>query len=508
MRAVLLGFFMGFLLIAPIKAIPQEQGMTMDEAIARALEKNPQLLRLKEELGVAKGRIGEAFSYAYPQIDFAFTYGYIPDPPSYSVSPESILQESGVSRKAGPLSGPLGLGLPGALTLPTFGGNRLSIGDSHNLIGNVALTQALYAGGRIYKGIRLAKRALSATDAALAEGNRRVVEGVKSAFLGTLALQEVIAVRQEAIRVISAHVEDAKKLYKEGAVPYYDYLRARVRLANEKPPLIEAQNRLIQTIDLLKRLMGEDPAAPSPKPKGELSYAPIHIGLDEAYALALEGEQRLKRERILVDVRKYALDIAKGEAMPTVGAFSSFFFNRPDYWSMDTEDHYKDDFGQNVIVGLNVSVPIFEGFRIRSRVKQAAHQSIQQRLTVRDYEMELHHELVTTLGDIKESNERILASGSSVAEAKEALRLAELRYREGAGTHLDVMDAQVNLLAAQLNLIQAVLNHELAKATLERMIGKEALQAREGKPKGFKSLSQELSAAYRRPQEDGLQRND
>jgi len=166
---------------------------------------------------------------------------------------------------------------------------------------------------------------------------------------------------------------------------------------------------------------------------------------------------------------------------------------------MDSANHYRDDFGQNAVVGLNISVPLFEGFRIKSRVKQAAHQAIQQRLSVRDYEMELHHELVTTLGNIKEADERILASGSSIWEAKEALRLAQLRYREGAGTHLDVMDAQVNLLAAQLNLIQAVLNHELAKAGLERMIGADAVRAREGLPKSLSMLTQEMGKAYRPP---------
>ena len=496
-------------LVFPLSVSAENQGITLEDAVGRALKQNPQLLSLKEELGVASGRIGEAFSYAYPQLDFAFTYAYIPDPPSYSVSPESILQGSTTSRKAS-LAGPLGASLgslaPGALGLPSLGTGRFSIGDSHNLIGNVALTQTLYAGGRVLKGIRLSKRAMSATDTALVEGDRRVVEAVKNAFLGSIALEEVIAVREEAIRVIAAHVEDARKLYKEGTVPYYDYLRARVRLANEKPPLIEAKNQLRQTIDLLKRLMGENPDAPGLSPLGELDYMNLRIGLEEAYSLALEAEQRLKRERILVEVRTLAVDIARGEALPTVGAFGSFFFNRPDYWEMDTANHYKDDFGQNAVVGLNLSVPLFEGFRIKSRVKQAAHQAIQQRLSVRDYEMELHHELVTTLGNIEEADERIRASGSSIWEAKEALRLAQLRYREGAGTHLDVMDAQVNLLAAQLNLIQAVLNHELAKATLERIIGTEAIRAREGSPKSLSVLTQEMGRTYSRPASDGQDR--
>jgi outer membrane protein TolC len=502
----MLYFFMWTLsvlaLVFPLSAAAQGQGVTLGDSIARALKQNPQLLSLKEELGVSSGRIGEALSYAYPQLDFAFTYAYIPDPPTYSVSPESILQGSNVSRKAG-LAGPIGSSVgslaPGAFGLPTLGTSRVSIGDSHNLIGNVALTQTLYAGGRVLKGIRLAKRVMSATDTALAEGERRIVEAVKNAFLGSIALEEVIAVRQEAIRVISAHVEDARKLYQEGTVPYYDYLRARVRLANEKPPLIEAQNELARTIDLLKRLMGENPDAPVVEPLGKLSYAPVRVGLEEAYALALEGEQRLKRERILVEVRKLAVGIARGEALPTVGAFGSFFFNRPDYWEMDSANHYRDDFGQNAVVGVNISVPLFEGFRVKSRVKQAAHQAIQQRLSVRDYEMELHHELVTTLGNIEEADERILASGSSIWEAKEALRLAQLRYREGAGTHLDVIDAQVNLLAAQLNLIQAVLNHELAKAGLERMIGADAVRAREGSYKSLSVLTQEMGRAYRHP---------
>jgi len=200
----MLYFFMWTLsvlaLVFPLSAAAQGQGVTLGDAVARALKQNPQLLSLKEELGVSSGRIGEALSYAYPQLDFAFTYAYIPDPPTYSVSPESILQGSSVSRKAtlaGPIGSSLGSLAPGAFGLPTLGTSRVSIGDSHNLIGNVALTQTLYAGGRVLKGIRLAKRVMSATDAALAEGERRIVEAVKNAFLGSIALEEVIAVRQE-----------------------------------------------------------------------------------------------------------------------------------------------------------------------------------------------------------------------------------------------------------------------------------------------------------------------
>jgi outer membrane protein TolC len=73
----MLYFFMWTLsvlaLVFPLSAAAQGQGVTLGDSIARALKQNPQLLSLKEELGVSSGRIGEALSYAYPQLDFVFT---------------------------------------------------------------------------------------------------------------------------------------------------------------------------------------------------------------------------------------------------------------------------------------------------------------------------------------------------------------------------------------------------------------------------------------------------
>jgi outer membrane protein TolC len=74
--------------------------------------------------------------------------------------------------------------------------------------------------------------------------------------------------------------------------------------------------------------------------------------------------------------------------------------------------------------------------------------------------------------DLKAAKEMITAREEGVASAAEDLKLAEERYRVGAGTALELIDAQVNSTSAQSNHVRALYDYKLALAQLEKAVGK------------------------------------
>ena len=75
--------------------------------------------------------------------------------------------------------------------------------------------------------------------------------------------------------------------------------------------------------------------------------------------------------------------------------------------------------------------------------------------------------------DLNAAKEIIKAREEEVASAQEDLKLAEERYRVGAGTALELIDAQVNYTSAQSNHVQALYDYKLALAQIDKAIGKE-----------------------------------
>jgi outer membrane protein TolC len=72
---------------------------------------------------------------------------------------------------------------------------------------------------------------------------------------------------------------------------------------------------------------------------------------------------------------------------------------------------------------------------------------------------------------LAQAGQRIGASKEAVAQAEENLRVTRDRFKEGVALNTDVLDAEVSLLQAKTNLTQSLVDLELAKAKLRKVIG-------------------------------------
>jgi outer membrane protein TolC len=133
---------------------------------------------------------------------------------------------------------------------------------------------------------------------------------------------------------------------------------------------------------------------------------------------------------------------------------SNAFSDSPDGWT----------------AGVSASWAIFDGARTRGKVTQARAQLNQARLSVSEQTLSIEVEVRRALSSLQEAAELADAAGKVVEQATEALRLADVRYRNGAATQLDVLQARQALTEASLNRLEANYRHTVAVATVRKAI--------------------------------------
>ncbi len=145
---------------------------------------------------------------------------------------------------------------------------------------------------------------------------------------------------------------------------------------------------------------------------------------------------------------------------------------------------YKTSNPQNMIdpqhsnwnMGVAVSVPIFDGFRANAKVNEARAKYSEAVVSRDDLNEQVAVEIRKGCLDIAEADSIILSQEGSIEEAREALKISQVSYDSGVATNLDVLDSQVSLSQVDENLSEAIYDHIMAKAYLDKAMGKSSLR--------------------------------
>jgi outer membrane protein TolC len=120
---------------------------------------------------------------------------------------------------------------------------------------------------------------------------------------------------------------------------------------------------------------------------------------------------------------------------------------------------------------LTFSVPIFEGWAVTAGVDQASAElrsaQASSDATIQSVVLDVQQQYLA----LQASAQAIEASKTLVAEAEQSLKLSEGRYNYGAGSPIEITDAQVTLSNARITYIQSLYNYRVSRARLQRAMG-------------------------------------
>jgi outer membrane protein TolC len=295
------------------------------------------------------------------------------------------------------------------------------------------------------------------------------------------------------VRRVREALTETRALNEAGLVSEYDVLRLEVELANLEPNLRRARNAVRQARRQLAIEVGERPDdaetltvagslaamelddldANSPQNRAILSLVetelPAEGGETGLVSEAMARRADLRSLELTEDLRRTELRLEQVEYLPKISLFGTYSINAQQNGSPEF-------FGQPRayarFVGLQVSLPVFQGFRRDARAdqKRAALRQAQAQTSLGRHQAVA--EIRSLVEQSEEARERAGAQRMAVSQAERGYEIASAEYREGLTGQLELTDAEVALRQSEFNYAQAVYDYLVARARLDNAVGR------------------------------------
>jgi len=404
------------LAVAPLLSLAQStaQGATLSlpEAISQALAQSPHQLSQRLEVertgaGVAAARA--ARSATFDATGSATRYGY----PTFVHS----IREAGV--------------------FPSLDTTIVDLG--------LALKLPLYTGGKLTQGIVLADLGQQIARERERLGAQELTFNVSSVYFKIQQLDALAQVYAARIASLEAQLKRATLLRDTGKTGKLDQLKIGTLLTKARHDRLQIENRGREAWSLLYQLSGmtRPPQAPAltryvaawaPDSSLEQMRQQAHAQRPELQIAARQSSAGMAKE-----------EIARAEQRPAVSLVSGV------RGRSGSSGRVYDDWS----VGVQLSIPLFDGGVRRARVDEAAIERRQADLAAEQTRLEVDKQIEDAWSAHVEAESRLRVTATSIAEASEALAIENLKQEQGVGLVTDVLNAETTLLGAQADRLQA-----------------------------------------------------
>lgn len=332
--------------------------------------------------------------------------------------------------------------------------------------GNVTVEMPLF-NGQIASGIAAARAGQTAAAAQTATARAELAAGIRNAYYGVLIAQAGGRLTEETLRRADQALAETRSLFRRGMAADADTLRAFVARENVRPSLSRSQAAVRTATLQLTHLMGLDETT-SFELADSLTYQSqplpdVADATEQAQARRPELAQ-LRAQQVAAQAMTRA---EKGRFLPSLGLASQ----------LQVQDQANDFRFSNYrwpvssYVGVQLSVPIFNGFRTQARVQQALIQERQVEQQLVQQARQLRVEVALAHAALTEAHKRVEMQATTIRAAARSYQLTQRRYQQGIARFADLSDAELALRQAQTNRLQAIYDYLVAQTEYARAAG-------------------------------------
>jgi outer membrane protein len=350
-----------------------------------------------------------------------------------------------------------------ALGANPFGGfDNLGFGAANQYQMGLSLSQNVFTGGRIRAQIAAARASRRAAEVMLASERAQAALTVAQAYFDAALTARLAAIAELSLRQSDAVVSQVQLARDVGRTSEFELLRARVARDNQRPIISQRQSEREIALLRLRQLLDLPLDAPLRLVTPVEDTAAVHVAIAP---LRLEGDgvepdsrAPVRAARAGVDAGQASLRAVRAQRLPAISLTSNY--GRIAYPRSGFPRN--DEFRENWTVGLAATMPLFTGGRIRGE-EMAARASLSESRArfeqTRDLAALDIRVQQTALAQAREAWE---ASAGTAEQAERAFGIAQVRYREGISTQLELDDSRLLLEQAQVNRATAARNLQLA----------------------------------------------
>lgn len=344
----------------------------------------------------------------------------------------------------------------------------------------LTVSQNLYTGGRLGAQDAVAAAARESADLSLTTSRGQLMFDVTQAYYDAALSDRLVAIAEASLEQAGATLRQTQVSFEAGTQPEFEVLRARVARDTQMPLLIRqrinrevAMLRLRQLLDLppdydlrLAAGLGDDTLAPPP------AFAPRVASLEQelrsvdpaVFPAVLQGDAALpprtavNESAAVVRLREASLSLVEAQRKPNITLNSTY--TRIAYPSgvLPAFDR------SNWSVGASLNVPILTGGRQRADEAVARAEVEQAQLQLRQVQEFASLDTRSAWAELFAARAAWEATAGTVQQAVRAHEIADVRYRAGVSTQLELSDARLLLQQAEANRAQAARDLQVARA--------------------------------------------
>ena len=447
-----------------VKAQEKTLQLSLDEAIAFALENSYNAKAAKNDIKSANEKVWETTAIGLPQINAAVDYQ------NFLKQPVSLLPAAAFDNTSSTVSTVEDYFDLQANREPTAPGGFIPVvfGTPQNMNATVTLTQLLFDGSYLV-GLQASKTFLKITTQAEEKTELLTREAVVNAYGNVLVTQSSISILESNIKILQKNYDDAKKIYENGLNEEEDVEQLEITLGNLKNQLKSVQRMEEIAYQMLNLALGSsiNTALILTDTLESLATENIQLGLiSEPFNVNNHIDFRIaenNREGSLLNVK-----LEKSKYLPTLSAFVNYgtqafsdsfsFFDGDQRWF------------ESSLLGVSLNVPIFSSFSRKSKVSQAKLELETADIRLEETKQRLSLQAQKAQNDYQFSIENYQTAKKNVGLAERIEKKQRIKFFEGISSSFDLLQAQNQLYSQQQSYIQSMLDVISTKAALENAL--------------------------------------
>ncbi len=410
-------------LLATVLWVPQANADSLQDALVKAYQSNPQLLAERANLRATDEEVSQAIAQWRPRVSINADYSKI----------HSEAKTDGVALK--------------------------SLTRSEPWSADVTATQTVFAGGRILAQRRQADANVNAGRARLHSTEQTVFLNTIAAYMNVVRDEAVLKLNEANIALLRKQLEAAKARFDVGEITRTDVAQAEARLAGGLAQETSAQAGLKASRLAYERAVGEAPGTLDPKP-----VLPTMPETEvQAREVANAHNPNLVAARAQEDAAKYGVDFAVGQMLPTVTVQASY--------GRSGQERFRETIGDDSRLTATASIPLYQGGSEWSGIRQAKELNNRARLAVEDARRATDEGVQNAWESYRAAKASSEANRQQVKAAEIAYEGVEQEQEVGSRTTLDVLNQQQELLNARVALVRSERDEIVASYSLLSAVG-------------------------------------
>ena len=337
--------------------------------------------------------------------------------------------------------------------------------SNNNIYGfNTTVSQPLFTGGFNLATYRSAKLGVDLSKESLETAKRDLVLQVRVGYFTILRAEKFLAVAEQQVKNFEAQLEVTQAFFDVGIVPKNDVLLAEVNLANAKQQLVKAANDLATAKASFNILLRRE-VDTSFEVVDILAHKAFPLSFEQSLEEALRVRPEIKAAQLNIDQAKENVKIARSGFFPTV-SLAGNYGRTSDWWTLGSV--HNDVWTVQALATFtlwNWGNTAFKVGENRVKVKQAEDAKAQ---LIDSVTLEVKDDYL----NMQVAERNISTAEKSIEQAEENLRMTEERYKYQVSTQTDVVNAVTLLAQARTNYYGALSDFNVAKAQLERAMGR------------------------------------